>query len=411
MRVIGIIAEYNPFHKGHAYMLEEVRRKFPDAAILAIMSGSFTQRGEAAILDKWQRAQMAVQGGCNLVLELPFAFAVRSAQDFARGAILLLEGLGIVNGIAFGMEFDAPKKLQKAAQLIDTERIQKKIHAAVREGKSYAAALTSALSESLGLDETLLKQPNTILAMEYFRTLHLIKSGITAFPIKRHGTGYHDTSMQESIASASAIRRELRKTTPDWTALARVLPETSHQCLKQHIPPAGSELLYRPFLARLWAMNPRQLQEIHGINEGLENRLLASIQRTHSLEELIQETASKRYPKSRIQRIVPHLLIGFSKEQCAESDRPGPQYARVLSFDDKGRELLCGIKAKGTLPLITKTSHFLTGKEMRLQPEVLTPLQRMLRLDFLASDLRELCRPQISRFGKDFLSSPVYVPF
>ena len=103
MRVIGIIAEYNPFHKGHAYMLKEVRRKFPDAAILAVMSGSFTQRGEAAILDKWQRAQMAVQGGCNLVLELPFAFAVRSAQDFARGAILLLERLGIVNEIAFGM--------------------------------------------------------------------------------------------------------------------------------------------------------------------------------------------------------------------------------------------------------------------------------------------------------------------
>jgi len=411
MRVIGIIAEYNPFHKGHAYMLKEVRRKFPDAAILAVMSGSFTQRGEAAILDKWQRAQMAVQGGCNLVLELPFAFAVRSAQDFARGAILLLERLGIVNEIAFGMECNAPEKLQKVARLIDTEDVQEKLHASIRKGQSYAAALTSALSESLGIEESFLKQPNTILAMEYFRTLHLIKSKMTTFPIKRHGTGYHDTSVQESIASASAIRRELRKTTPDWTALARILPETSLPCLKQHMLLANNNLLYRPLLARLCTMNPGQLQEIQGISEGLENRLLASIQRTHSLEEIIQETASKRYPQSRIQRIVPHLLIGSTKEQCAEADRLGPQYARVLSFDDKGRELLCGIKARGTLPLITKTSHFLNGKEMRLQPDVLTPLQRMLRLDFLASDLQELCRPQISGFGKDFLISPIYVPF
>lgn len=152
MHVVGIIAEYNPFHQGHAYQLrairESVRSRFDDdAAIIAVMSGSFTQRGEAAIFDKWQRADLAVRGGCQLVLELPFLFACRSAQDFARGGVRLLQGLGCVETLSFGAECPELTPLMTAARAIDAPETQAKLHEALRAGASYAKALTTILAQ------------------------------------------------------------------------------------------------------------------------------------------------------------------------------------------------------------------------------------------------------------------------
>ena len=409
MHVTGIIAEYNPFHNGHAWMIEAIRTSAPETSVLALMSGSFTQRGETAILDKWQRAEAAVAGGCDLVLELPFAFAVRSAQDFASGAVRLMERLGIVHRLAFGIEGNGNHlpALQEAAALIDTPEVQECLHAGIREGQSYAAALAAKLSACTGIHAALLKQPNTILALEYLRSLHLAESPMEPLPILRKGSAHHDSSLGKGIASASAIRKELEQPSPHWENLACVLPGISFCQLKKqscHLPRA--ELFHRLILAKLCGMGYRQMREIQGINEGLEYRILSAAQESCSLSELLDRASSKRHPKSRIHRALACCLLGLTWAEAGEFDRRGPQYARVLAMNGRGRALLRAIREKSALPLITKTSRFASSKHLHQSPGELTLLQRMLRLDCIATDLREICVPGKGSIGKDFLRSP-----
>ena len=207
----GIIAEYNPFHAGHKYQIQEVRRKFFDEEIIAVMSGSFTQRGEPAILDKWTRAALAVENGIDLVLELPFASAVRSAQDFARGGVRLLNSLGIVDKLAFGAETADFKKIQAAAQVFNEKYFADKVKLKMSAGISYAAAVTKILSEETNSAENFFRQPNTILTVEYLRAL---PENILPVLIERTGSAYNDKILQENFSSASAIRAEVYKKNP-----------------------------------------------------------------------------------------------------------------------------------------------------------------------------------------------------
>ena len=410
MHVTGIIAEYNPFHNGHARMIEAVRQRLPGTAVIALMSGSFTQRGEPAILDKWQRAMAAICGGCDLVLELPFVFAVRSAQDFARGAVLLLERLGIATHLAFGIEHDDIQGLQHCAKMIDAPCLQEKIHAGLQEGHSYAEALTEALAAETGMEKATLKQPNTILALEYLRSLHLTGSSMEPVPIQRQGAGHKDTDLLGSISSASAIRKEAQKNSPAWDELKTALPPASFDALwkdRNSFPQA--DMFHKLLLSSLYRMNLPQLREIHGINEGMEHRILSAAREALSLPALLDGIASRRYPRSRIQRVLAHLLFGFAWEQASSFDRCGPQYVRVLAFNDTGRMLLRGIRNRNRLPLITKTSRFLRSADLSRLPDDLPSLQRMMRFDCLGTDMRELCRPIPIPCGKDFLQSPLYM--
>ena len=193
---VGIIAEYNPFHAGHAYQIAQIK-KITGAEIVAVMSGSFTQRGEPAILDKWTRAKLAVLGGVDLVLELPFISAVRSAQDFARGGISLLKNLGVVDKLAFGAELADVEKLKLAARVFEKENFTEKLHALMSQGISYAAAVTKILSKITGLDEKILRQPNTILAIEYLRAL---PEKISPLVIERIGAAYDDLTLNAQRA-------------------------------------------------------------------------------------------------------------------------------------------------------------------------------------------------------------------
>jgi len=200
---VGIIAEYNPFHAGHKYQIEQVRKKFFDAEIVAVMSGNFSQRGEPTILDKWTRANSAVENGCDLVLELPFVSAVRSAQDFARGGIRLLSGLGVIDKLVFGAEISDLKKIQAAAEILNAKNFSEKIKSEMSAGISYASAIGKILPV-----ETL---PNTILAVEYLRFL---PKDIEPVLIPRVGAGYNEKNLQENFSSASAIRAEVYKKNP-----------------------------------------------------------------------------------------------------------------------------------------------------------------------------------------------------
>ena len=211
MQITGIISEYNPFHNGHKYLIDEHRRRY-GSGIIAVMSGDFTQRGEAALPDKWTRASLAVHGGADLVLELPCCFAVRSAEHFARGGVQLLQRLGIVNTLCFGSEYADAKLIKNLARLQYSASFSGRLREELQNGKSYASAVCSALNEVSGISEQTLRSPNLILGMEYAKQAYDVQSDSFIFDfdiIKRQTAGHNDEAFHGSYASGTAIRRLL----------------------------------------------------------------------------------------------------------------------------------------------------------------------------------------------------------
>ena len=413
MGVIGVIAEYNPFHHGHAWQLRELRRRFPSVdGIIVVMSGSITQRGTPAVLDKWTRAGHAVDGGADLVLELPFAFACRSAQDFARGGVSLLMQLGVVSHLAFGTEAADIAPLERAAREIDTEKIQHWIAQGLSMGLSYAAALSSALAEQLGIEESILRTPNNILGMEYLRALHAEDADITPLALPRKTAEHGETRLRSGITSASSIRTALGQDVPPWEHIAAcVMPNVlgDLRSAHPHALPSQGELL-RLLRYELLTMTDTELRSIYGISEGIENRLMRALRMAETYEDLLTLVSTKRYPKSRIGRLVIHLLLRLQKAQAEEFDHAGCLYIRPLVFNGRGKILLRRIKKISPLPIITRTAEVLSSDVRARSPATLSLLQQMLSFDTRATELRTLTRTQQhgSAGGTDFLSSPIY---
>ncbi len=423
---IGLIAEYNPFHNGHVYQLAKLRELHPDAAIVVIMSGSFTQRGGAAIADKWTRAAWAVRGGADLVLELPYAFACRSAEHFASGGVQCLAGLGCIDALAFGAEAEHIEPLEKAAACMDDAALQEALHARIAGGASYAAAMAAEVAARTGVAAEVLRAPNNILGMEYLRAVRRFAPEMETLLVQRVGTDYHDTDMHGRFASASAIRAALEGiygeipssaslTAPSerepYIALQRVMPEDCLAALMAALPdrlPRQSFLL-RPLLSRLLLLDAASLSAVCGMGEGLEHRLMEKAREARSFEGLVGAMATRRYPRSRIARLLVHVLTGFTAEAAAAFDATGPRYLRVLAMDARGAQLLHRAKKTARLPIITKTSQFLKSKDMLRTWEDLTPLQQMLLYDVRATELRELSLASKGTYCRDFLTSPYVV--
>ena len=406
MNVTGIIAEYNPFHNGHLYQIHKIK-EMNDSLIIAVMSGSFTQRGETAIFDKWLRAESAVKSGCDIVLELPFVFACRSAQDFARGGVTLLNRLGVVTQLAFGAECADLSILQNIALQLDDKTFQGKLHAHIASGLSYAQAISAALDSDSEI-ATLIKQPNNILAIEYLRSLHLLNSDIRPLLIPRQGAGYHEKELTGALASATAIRHALYHG-ENLSDLKVTLPPASQELTRHFLTSQLPKInqLYLPLQAKLLTSQLPDLQKIYGINEGLENRILDHAKTAGSWPELIQAVTTKRYPASRIARTLLCLLLGIDKKSIAQFDQSGPLYARLLAASPQGKEHLHQIKKQATIPLITKTSQYLTTNKRREALTSLTPLEKMLRLDTIATEMRSLtCNVPAPR--NDFQQSPIF---
>ena len=410
--VVGIIAEYNPFHQGHAYQIEQIRSRYPEAAIVVALSGSFTQRGEPAILDKWTRAEIAVRGGANLVLELPYVFACRSADFFALGGVRLLAGL--VDVLAFGAEETELARLEVAAWQIDSVGFQQKLHVKIAGGLSYATALSRILSDE-GLPPRFLHQPNNILAVAYLRAIAREHEPMRPLLIPRQGAGYHELGIKKG-ASAQGIRSFLQicqKEQPDemdkqklLAELKDTMPLHSLRAVARAFPNLpDNERLFRTLCTLLWTQSAEELRAIAGMNEGLEHRLATASHRADSCQSLIDAVSTSRYAKSRIARLLSHIVLHFMQEQADAFAVSGPLYRRVLAFDERGRALLHKSKTKARLPIISKVGTFLKSKE-RYRREHLTPLQQMLALDTLATELRELMLPQPQFSKRDFLLSP-----
>ena len=394
---VGIIAEYNPFHAGHAHQVAEIK-KFCDAEIVAVMSGSFTQRGSPTILDKWTRARLAILGGVDLVLELPFISAVRSAQDFARGGIRLLESLGVVDTLAFGAELADLSALKLAASTFDEKFFSEELRGLMACGTSYAAAVTKILAQVTRLDEKILRQPNTILAIEYLRAL---PEKISPLLIERVGAAYDDLTLREKFSSASAIRAALHENSPPWEKISACVNDETLTALRGE-KSAGlvdEKFLFRPLMIKLLTSNVDALKKIYGMTEGLEHRLLNAAS-AKNFAELVEILTARRYTASRIRRLLLHILLDVTAAQVAELD--GTTCARVLAFNERGRALLKKIPA----PLVTKFTKHLNRRDLYERRRPLEPYQKILLLDVLATNLRAILFDSPRPPQQDFSTPP-----
>ena len=414
MHAIGIIAEYNPFHNGHAYHVKQARQLAQADCVIAVMSGHFTQRGEMAIIDKWRRAEAAVRSGVDLVLELPTVFAVRSAQYFAAGGVRLLSRLGIVDYLSFGAENADLTYLRNAATGLADPQVVLELKQGLSQGKNYAAAMAAALISGGYTTRNFIISPNNILAVEYLRALAQYAPEIQPLAVCRVGSGFHDRNIVDNYASATAIRQELfqsRRITPQ---LCETLPAATATILASMLAagsaPADIAGLENTILAKLRYLSDSQLLNVPEVSEGLENRLKNSARQACSLRELLELLKTKRYPYSRLQRLLVHLLLETQSRQIQDFDAAGPLYARVLALNNQGRIALREISRRGSIPIITKTTTALNSHSY--QAKNFSPLQSMLACDITASDLFSLCLPTPAqrKGGLDFRQSAIHVP-
>ncbi|MBD3879482.1 MAG: nucleotidyltransferase family protein [Quinella sp. 1Q5] len=396
---VGIIAEYNPFHAGHAHQIAQIK-KVSGAEVVAVMSGSFTQRGEPAILDKWTRARLAVLGGVDLVLELPFVSAVRSAQDFARGGVRLLESLGVIDTLAFGAELADLSTLQRAAATFAEKSFAEELRRLMSQGTSYAAAVTKILSGVTRLDEKLLRQPNTILAIEYLRAL---PEKISPLIIERVGAAYDDLTLHEEFSSASAIRAAVRQPSPPWDKIAACVSAETLDALRTS-EPVDEKFLFRPIIAKLLTARVDELRKVYGMAEGLEFRLLNAAS-AKSFQELVTSLIGRRYTASRVRRLLLFFLLDVTAQMIAELG--ATTCARVLAFNERGRALLRKISA----PIVTKLTKHLNRRDLYERRRPLAPYQKILLLDVLATDLQEFLSEPPRPPQKDFATPPTFIRF
>lgn len=362
MKTLGIIAEYNPLHNGHLYQMEKCRKLAQADNIVVIMSGNFTQRGEAAVMDKWTRSRLAVENGADLVLELPFAYAVNSAEYFARGGVRILDALGCVTHLGFGAESESLEQLQKIAEETADEspEFQSRLQQYLGEGLTYAKARERATADLLGEEFTEhVQTPNNILAIEYLKQLLLCESEIEPVMVTRKGAGYHAEIPEGGFASATAIRNSL-----DAEERKMFVPENVDKALAAAPSP---ENYFHLIQSKILSSTSEDLAQVFSMSEGLENRMVDQIRRCKDLEEFVDNVKSKRYPETRIRRILCQMLMGLR-------DFEDEFYVRLLAASPKGTALLKQIKKNSDVQVITNIN-----KEERL-PE-------LIKYDILASDI------------------------
>ena len=388
-KVAGIIAEYNPFHNGHKYMVNKCRENGA-THVVAVMSGNFVQRGSVAIMDKRSRARAALKGGVDLVIELPVSWAVGSAEAFARGGISLLDSLGCVDVLNFGAECDDAELLKKAAQAVCDKRVDALIVEELQGGISYPRARENAVRVVYGNEiADVIGKPNNILAVEYIKALNAMNSNISPEPILRRGAQHDSLKENGEFSSASALRILLERENRRAYEYMPMESVAEFEKLKSvGRAPACADESERAILSRLRLLTVEDIKKAPDVSEGLENRIYNAIQTATSIEELYDIIKTKRYTHSRIRRIVTALYLGITPED-SKVEMP---YIRVLGFNDRGREILKDIKDTAKLPVIMKASQF-----EALSPEA----QHIFDIECKATNLYNLSTPRILPCGTE----------
>lgn len=384
MTICAIIAEYNPFHNGHLYQIEQIKKQLNASHIIVIMSGSFVQRGQPAVINKYDRARLAVENGVNLVIELPAYYALQSASYFAQGAVNILNSAKIVDYLVFGSESNI-KDIKTASETIfsNQDSYNDYIKDYLSLGNSYAASTRLALKD-LALDIKL--GSNDILALEYTNALK--GKTIEAYSIIRKGQSYLSTEKSNSYPSASYIRKELSK--DNLKALKDDMPQGIYNYFSKEEYNKNTNDLYLDLLKYKVFVEDKPFSSIVSYEEGLDNLIKKNLIKSESLDSLIDKSTSTRYTRSRISRFLLSYLLEMEKIE----DEDKYNYIRPLAFDQKGIEVLNLMKANSEIPILSKfASYYKENKNP------------ILDLEVKASNLYNLDK---SIFNEDFYISPFY---
>lgn len=411
MGAFGIVAEYNPFHTGHALQLARTRELLgSNVPAVAVMSGCWVQQADCAVADKWTRAKLALMGGVDLVLELPTVWAVSSAESFARGAVSILNAAGVVDVLSFGSESGDIGQLRRVAACLDGGEYPALLKEQLSRGLSFPAARQRAAEQLLGTDAAVLSRPNNTLGIEYLRALHTLGSPIRPVTVKREGAGHNEAAVfsgqmsqeeadqlfwqHNTTLSATAIRGYL--TEGEWERMAPYLPQGGLELLRESAPelPVLARLELA-ILARVRTMSAEDWGRLpdSGAAEGLPNRLERAGRECTSMEEFFDLAKTRRYTHSRLRRLVLWAFLGLTAADVPAA----PPYLRVLGFTARGQELLKEMKKKAALPIVTKPA------QARELPE---PGRRLFRLESRCTDLYNLCRAAPRPAGEEWVRSP-----
>lgn len=412
-RVLGIIAEYNPFHNGHLYHLDASKKVTGCDYTVAIISGNFTQRGSTSVVDKWSKTKMALQNGVDLVIELPVLYSISSSENFADGAIKILNSLGIIDYLSFGSETPDITVLDLIADILCNEpKDYKKLLATeLDKGLSFPKARENALLDYIKNTNTFendkqdfeeykkaLSSPNNILGIEYLKALKKYNSSIKPVCISRFATDYNSSDFSGSIASATAIRELIKN--KDFNSIKTVIPENSYSVLMDcinsgHIVPDlncfEKELIYT-----LRKMSTEEISNLPDVSEGLEFSIKKAANSCNTINEFLDIVKSKRYTVTRLQRILLYALLNISKEDMQLSKQVEMPYVRVLGFNDNGKKLISEIATKHPeLKIITSVKKFIDTNSNK-------DLQVLFNKDVLATDVYSLAFENNSLANLDF---------
>ena len=337
MKVIGIIAEYNPFHNGHLYQINKIKKMYPDSILIGVVSSSFTQRGDISILNKWDKTKIALDNGLDIVVELPFVYATQSSDIFAKGSLDILNKLKI-DTLVFGTESDNIDKLKELAdiQLNNTE-YNTKVKEYLNDGLNYPTALNKAL---VNLSGDKIDTPNDLLALSYIKEIKKNNYNIEVINIKRT-TSYHGEEINNNITSASNIRKLYLK----GKDISKLIPYNQDMLYKINMNEYFNYLKYK-IVTEVSNINKCQT-----VDEGIENRIIKEINNSKSYEELIRNTKTKRYTYNKISRMFLHILTNFTKEEASNIKI---DYIRLLGFTTNGKNYLNKIKKDIEVPIITR---------------------------------------------------------
>lgn len=392
MRIAGIVAEYNPFHNGHAYHIEKTRERDGGCEathVVAVMSGSFMQRGEPAVLTKFDRARAALAGGADLVLELPAPWSLSSAEGFAYGAVSLLEALGCVDYLSFGSEAGALAPLERAVNAMETERFATLLKYFMDTGISFPEAQQKALAEVAGATcAAVLSTPNNTLAIEYIKALRRLHSPMRPFTVGRYKVEHDSEVPLGNLASATYLRGLLRSDRmvaafpfmpPPCVASLSEAAQAGRVC-------ADATRMERAVLSKLRTLTMDDIAALPGISEGLEHRVYNAIRTAPDLATLENAIKTKRYPLTRVRRLIWAAYLGVPNTYAGTH----PPYLRVLGANSRGKEILSA--AKPTLPLIHRASQVAKLGE---------DIQALWELENRATDLHALAFPNPLPCGAD----------
>lgn len=400
--VVGIIAEYNPFHNGHAYHLEKSKELAKADYVIAVVSGNFVQRGNVSLINKWDKANMALTNGADLVIELPTVYSISSAENFAYGAVKILDSLNIVDYISFGTELDDISILDKCADILykQPQKFVNLLNHELSKGVSFPKARENALLMYLNdirKYSNVLSSPNNILAIEYLKALKKLKSHIRPIAIKRKNTGYNDLNITDNFASATAIRKKIIDNTP--AGLSKLMPPNSYRVLynsiqKGHyvkdITSFEKEIIYT-----LRKMSLKEIENIPDVTEGLEHAIKNAANSCNTIDEFMNIIKTKRYTNTRIQRILLYALLGITKDNMKTSTKVQP-YIRVLGMNKKGKDLISVIKRSNpNLNIITSVKKYIDSNPNKA-------LLNMLNIDINATNTYTLEYEKDSWSNLDF---------